>query len=133
MNTNTGANMAYSLQSAVDTNKAITNLRSMESNANNQYLGEYANTMNNLGQQWVGATNLAAEANAQNRATARNIRRAGISQLSQWAQNRELMRNQEARDNAMLAMYGPFLQAGYTANTIREFNRWLNKGGNYVG
>ncbi len=133
MNTNTGANMAYSLQSAVDTNKAITNLRSMESNANNQYLGEYANTMNNLGQQWVGATNLAAEANAQNRATNRNIRRAGISQLSQWAQNRELMRNQEARDNAMLAMYGPFLQAGYTANTIKEFNRWLNKGGNYVG
>lgn len=133
MNTSTGANLAYSLQSAINTDKAMTNLRSMESNANNQYLGEYANTMNNLGQQWVGATNLAAEANAQNRATNRNIRRAGISQLSQWAQNRELMRNQEARDNAMLAMYGPFLQAGYTANTIKEFNRWLNKGGNYVG
>lgn len=133
MNTSTGANLAYGLQSAINTDKAIANLRSMESNANNQYLGEYANTMNNLGQQWVNATNLAAEANAQNRATNRNIRRTGISQLSQWAQNRELMRNQEARDNAMLAMYGPFLQAGYTANTIKEFNRWLNKGGNYVG
>lgn len=133
MNTSTGANLAYGLQSAINTDKAIANLRSMESNANNQYLGEYANTMNNLGQQWVNATNLAAEANAQNRAINRNIRRAGISQLSQWTQNRELMRNQEARDNAMLAMYGPFLQAGYTANTIKEFNRWLNKGGNYVG
>ena len=133
INTNTGANLAYRLQSAVNTDRAIASLRSQESNVNNQYLGDYANTMNSLGQQWVNATNIANEANAQNRATARNIRRAGLSQLSQWAQNRELMRNQEARDNAMLAMYAPFLQSGYTADTIRQFNKWLRKGGNNVG
>lgn len=133
INTNTGANLAYRLQSAVNTDRAIASLRSQENNANNQYLGDYANTMNSLGQQWVNATNMANEANAQNRATARNIRRAGLSQLSQWAQNRELMRNQEARDNAMLAMYAPFLQSGYTADTIRQFNKWLRKGGNNVG
>ncbi len=133
INTNTGANLAYRLQSAVNTDRAIASLRSQESNVNNQYLGDYANTMNSLGQQWVNATNMANEANAQNRATARNIRRAGLSQLSQWAQNRELMRNQEARDSAMLAMYAPFLQSGYTADTIRQFNKWLRKGGNNVG
>lgn len=133
INTSTGANLAYRLQSAVNTDRAIASLRSQESNANNQYLGDYANTMNSLGQQWVNATNMANEANAQNRATTRNIRRAGLSQLSQWAQNRELMRNQEARDNAMLAMYAPFLQSGYTADTIRQFNKWLRKGGNNVG
>lgn len=133
INTNTGANLAYRLQSAVNTDRAIASLRSQESNVNNQYLGDYANTMNSLGQQWVNATNMANEANAQNRATARNIRRAGLSQLSQWAQNRELMRNHEARDNAMLAMYAPFLQSGYTADTIRQFNKWLRKGGNNVG
>lgn len=133
INTNTGANLAYRLQSAVNTDRAIASLRSQESNANNQYLGDYANTMNSLGQQWVNATNIANEANAQNRATTRNIRRAGLSQLSQWAQNRELMRNQEARDNAMLAMFAPFLQSGYTSDTIKQFNRWLRKGGNNVG
>lgn len=133
INTNTGANLAYRLQSAVNTDRAIASLRSQESNVNNQYLGDYANTMNSLGQQWVNATNIANEANAQNRATARNIRRAGLSQLSQWAQNRELMSNQEARDNAMLAMFAPFLQSGYTADTIRQFNKWLRKGGNNVG
>lgn len=133
INTNTGANLAYRLQSAVNTDRAMASLRSQESNVNNQYLGDYANTMNSLGQQWVNATNIANKANAQNRATARNIRRAGLSQLSQWAQNRELMRNQEARDNAMLAMYAPFLQSGYTADTIRQFNKWLRKGGNNVG
>lgn len=133
INTSTGANLAYRLQSAVNTDRAIASLRSQESNVNNQYLGDYANTMNSLGQQWVNATNIANEANAQNRATARNIRRAGLSQLSQWAQNRELMSNQEARDNAMLAMFAPFLQSGYTADTIRQFNKWLRKGGNNVG
>lgn len=133
INTNTGANLAYRLQSAVNTDRAIASLRSQESNVNNQYLGDYANTMNSLGQQWVNATNIANEANAQNRATTRNIRRAGLSQLSQWAQNRELMRNQEARDNAMLAMFAPFLQSGYTSDTIKQFNRWLRKGGNNVG
>lgn len=133
INTSTGANLAYRLQSAVNTDRAIASLRSQESNVNNQYLGDYANTMNSLGQQWVNATNMANEANAQNRATARNIRRTGLSQLSQWAQNRELMSNQEARDNAMLAMFAPFLQSGYTADTIRQFNKWLRKGGNNVG
>lgn len=133
INTNTGANLAYRLQSAVNTDRAIASLRSQESNVNNQYLGDYANTMNSLGQQWVNATNIANEANAQNRATTRNIRRAGLSQLSQWAQNRELMRNQESRDNALLAMYAPFLQSGYTSDTIKQFNKWLRKGGNNVG
>lgn len=119
INTSTGANLAYRLQSAVNTDRAIASLRSQESNANNQYLGDYANTMNSLGQQWVNATNMANEANAQNRATARNIRRTGLSQLSQWAQNRELMRNQKARDMEMWPLYQRFLQAGFTEDDLR--------------
>lgn len=119
INTNTGANLAYRLQSAVNTDRAIASLRSQESNVNNQYLGDYANTMNSLGQQWVNATNIANEANAQNRDTARNIRRDGLSQLSQWAQNRELMRNQRARDMEMWPLYQRFLQAGFTEDDLR--------------
>lgn len=119
INTNTGANLAYRLQSAVNTDRAIASLRSQESNVNNQYLGDYANTMNSLGQQRVNATNMANEANAQNRATARNIRRTGLSQLSQWAQNRELMRNQKARDMEMWPLYQRFLQAGFTEDDLR--------------
>ena len=119
IHTNTGANLAYRLQSAVNTDRAIASLRSQESNVNNQYLGDYANTMNSLGQQWVNATNIANEANAQNRATTRNIRRAGLSQLSQWAQNRELMRNQKARDMEMWPLYQRFLQAGFTEDDLR--------------
>lgn len=128
--TNTGQDMAFRLQNAIATNKAIAAARAAESNANNQYKAEYANAMNNLGQQWVQATNLASELNARNRATARNIRRTGLGQLSQWAQNRELMSNQRSRDNAMLKLYDPFLQAGFTSADMSQFKKWLNKGGN---
>lgn len=128
--TNTGQDMAFRLQNAIATNKAIAAARAAESNTNNQYRAEYANTMNNLGQQWVQATNLASELNARNRAAARNIRRTGLSQLSQWAQNRELMSNQRSRDNAMLKLYDPFLQAGFTSADMSQFKKWLNKGGN---
>lgn len=128
--TNTGQDMAFRLQNAIATNKAIAAARAAESNANNQYKAEYANAMNNLGQQWVQATNLASELNTRNRATARNIRRTGLGRLSQWAQNRELMSNQRSRDNAMLKLYDPFLQAGFTSADMSQFKKWLNKGGN---
>lgn len=128
--TNTGQDMAFRLQNAIATNKAIAAARAAESNANNQYKEEYANAMNNLGQQWVQATNLASELNARNRAAARNISRTGLGQLSKWVQNRELMSNQRSRDNAMLKLYDPFLQAGFTSADMSQFKKWLNKGGN---
>lgn len=133
MNTNTGANLAYRLQSAVNTDRAIASLRSQESNVNNRYLGDYANTMNSLGQQYVNAVNIANEANAQNRTNTRNIRRTGTSQFSQWAQNRQLMRNQRNMDDAMMELYAPFLQSGFTSQSLSNFNKYLRKGGSYVG
>lgn len=123
--TNTGHNMAFRLQNAIQANKAKAAARATESNVNNQYKGEYANAMNDLGKQWVNATNLASDLNAQNRASARNIRRAGLSQLSQFAQNKSLMRNQSKRDKAMLELYKPFLQAGFTSDTIKNWSKYL--------
>lgn len=119
-NPTTGANMAYRLQSQIAANKAISDLYSYKNNADNQYRAEYANTMNNLGQQFAQARNLAIDYNARSRATARNIKRAGLTQLSQFAQNKELMRNQINRDMAMLDLYGPFLEAGYDSKTLNK-------------
>lgn len=123
--TNTGHNMAFRLQNAIQANKAKAAARATESNVNNQYKGEYVNAMNDLGKQWVNATNLASDLNAQNRASARNIRRAGLSQLSQFAQNKSLMRNQSKRDKAMLELYKPFLQAGFTSDAIKNWSKYL--------
>lgn len=123
--TNTGHNMAFRLQNAIQANKAKAAARATESNVNNQYKGEYTNAMNDLGKQWVNATNLASDLNAQNRGSARNIRRAGLSQLSQFAQNKTLMRNQSKIDRAMLELYKPFLQAGFTSDTIKNWSKYL--------
>lgn len=127
MNTNTGANMAFRLQNASNTARAIADIRSQESNVNNQYLADYANTLNDLGRQWANESIRVQDANMANRAQARNIRRAGLSGLSQWFQNRELMRNQRNRDNMMMALYDPFLEAGFTTGDLTNFRNWLRR------
>lgn len=126
-NPSTGANLAYRLQSQIAADKAIADLYSTASNVNNQYAGEYANTLNSLGQQRVQATNMAVDMNAKSRAAARNIQRTALSQLSQYAQNKQLMKNQKSRDMAMLDMYGPFLEAGYSSKDFASFMKKFKK------
>lgn len=128
--TNTGANLAMNIANTVATDRAIEQALATKSNMDNQYLAEYINQANNLGQQWVGATNLAEELNRRQYANARNIRRQGASQISQWLQNRRLMRNQETRDNALLALYDPFLRSIYKTDTFNNWRNWIAKGGN---
>lgn len=127
-NPNTGANLAYRIQSQVAANKAISDLYSTASNVNNQYKADYASTLNSLGQQRVNATNMAVDMNARSRAAARNIQTTALSQLSQYAQNKQLMKNQKSRDMAMLEMYGPFLEAGYKASDFASFMKKFKKG-----
>ena len=127
-NPSTGANLAYRLQSQIAADKAIADLYSTASNVNNQYAGEYANTLNSLGQQRVNATNMAIDMNARSRAAARNIQRTALTQLSQYAQNKQLMKNQKSRDMAMLDMYGPFLEAGYSSKDFASFMKKFKKG-----
>lgn len=127
-NPSTGANLAYRLQSQIAANKAIADLYSTASNVNNQYAGEYANTLNNLGQQRIQATNMAVDMNAKSRAAAGNIQRTALSQLSQYAQNKQLMKNQKSIDMAMLDMYGPFLEAGYSSKDFASFMKKFKKG-----
>ena len=127
-NPSTGANLAYRLQSQIAADKAIADLYSTASNVNNQYAGEYANTLNSLGQQRVNATNMAIDMNARSRAAARNIQRTALTQLSQYAQNKQLMKNQKSGDMAMLDMYGPFLEAGYSSKDFASFMKKFKKG-----
>lgn len=126
-NPTTGANLAYRLQSQIAADKAISDLYSQKNNIDNQYKSDYANTLNKLGQQFVGSRNLSIYQNARSRASSRNINRAGLSQLSNYFQNKELMRNQRNRDIAMLEAYSPFLEAAYKSgdyiNLMKQFRR----------
>lgn len=127
-NPSTGANLAYRLQSQIAADKAIADLYSTASNVNNQYAGEYANTLNSLGQQRVNATNMAIDMNARSRAAARNIQKTALTQLHQYAQDKQLMKNQKSGDMAMLDIYGPFLEAGYSSKDFASFMKKFKKG-----
>lgn len=130
---NTGAGLAYRLQSAIAANDATAKALAYKNNLDNQYLAEYANMMNDLGKQFVSSTIYADDINRKSRASARNIRRQGLSQLSGIAQNDQLMRNQKNRDDAMMALYSPFLEAGFTKDDLKNLQKYLRKGGNNVG
>lgn len=127
-NTNTGANLAYRLQNAIKANNAISGAYADAVIQNNQYAADYANALNSFGQQRVQAMNTAIDQNARSRAQARNIRRAGLSQLSNYMQNKLLMRNQREADAAMLDIYEPLLNAAFTPETYSKLFQQLSSG-----
>lgn len=117
LNPNTGMNLAYGNQLATGEYAQNTSVYANRDNANNQYLGEYANMMNNLGQQYVQNTVLTNDLNARNRAVARNFGATAAGQLGQWSQTKEKMRNQARRDRQILPYLQNFLRYG-TVNSL---------------
>lgn len=114
INTGTGANIAYGLQSAINYDNMLSDIYARTGNINREWAGQYAQALDNFGRQYAGSANLAADLNAQNQANTRNIRRTGLSQLGQWAQTRELMKNQRNRDQQIMPMYQAFLDNMFT-------------------
>lgn len=123
INANTGANLAARTQAAVDEYAANANMYATKQNADNSYLGEYANTLNNLGQQFVQSRTLANDLNAKNRAAARSFGTAAVSQLGQWSQVNRQMKNQAARDNMVYPYLANFLAYGNPTELIQQMNR----------
>lgn len=117
LNPNTGMNLAYGNQLATREYAQNASVYANRDNANNQYLGEYANMMNNLGQQYVQNTVLTNDLNARNRAAARNFGATAAGQLGQWSQTKEKMRNQARRDRQILPYLQNFLRYG-TVNSL---------------
>lgn len=117
LNPNTGMNLAYGNQLATGEYAQNASVYANRDNANNQYLGEYANMMNNLGQQYVQNTVLTNDLNARRRAAARNFGATAAGQLDQWSQTKEKMRNQARRDRQILPYLQNFLRYG-TVNSL---------------
>lgn len=127
INANTGSNLAARTQAAVDEYAANANMYATKQNADNAYLGEYANTLNNLGQQFVQSRTLANDLNAKNRAAARSSGTAAVSQLGQWSQVNRQMKNQAARDNMIYPYLANFLAYGNPTELIQQMNRQYYK------
>lgn len=127
INPNTGANMAFGLQSAVNKNKTIANAYATKNNAENQMAFNNAQIANQWGQQYADARHTAATEYAQNKANARNINRRNFaSALNNWgASLRD--KKQTSMDMAALEMLQPMLNYGTEDNVLNRVNKILNR------
>lgn len=127
INPNTGANMAFGLQSAVNRNKTIANAYATKNNAENQMAFNNAQIANQWGQQYADARHTAATEYAQNKANARNINRRNFaSALNNWgASLRD--KKQTSMDMAALEMLQPMLNYGTEDNVLNRVNKILNR------
>lgn len=127
INPNTGAGMAFGLQSAVNRNKAISQLYNNKRNIENQMAGANTSIYNQWANQYAGAKHQASIEQAQNDATARNIRRKGLGDLSTRIQQISKDRRMTSRDQAMLEAMIPYLEYGMTSQNLQNLVSGLKK------
>lgn len=127
INPNTGANMAFGLQSAVNRNKAIANAYATKNNAENQMAFNNAQIANQWRQQYANARHLASVEQAQNDAAARNIRRKGFGDLSTRIQQISKDKRLIKRDSAVLEAMLPYLEYGMTSDQLTKLYNNLKR------
>lgn len=127
INHNTGANMAFGLQSAVNRNKAIANAYATKNNAENQMAFNNAQIANQWGQQYANARHLASVEQAQNDEAARNIRRKGFGDLSTRIQQISRDKRLTKRDSAVLEAMLPYLEYGMTSDQLTKLYNNLKR------
>lgn len=127
INPNTGANMAFGLQSAANRNKAIANAYATKNNAENQMAFNNAQIANQWGQQYANARHLASVEQAQNDAATRNIRRKGFGDLSTRIQQISRDKRLTKRDSAVLEAMLPYLEYGMTSDQLTKLYNNLKR------
>lgn len=127
INPNTGANMAFGLQSAVNRNKAIANAYATKNNAENQMAFNNAQIANQWGQQYANARHLASVEQAQNDVATRNIRRKGFGDLSTRIQQISKDKRLTKIDSAVLEAMLPYLEYGMTSDQLTKLYNNLKR------
>lgn len=127
INPNTGVNMAFGLQSAVNRNKAIANAYATKNNAENQMAFNNAQIANQWGQQYANARHLASVEQAQNDAAAKNISREGFGDLSTRIQQISKDKHLTKRDSAVLEAMLPYLEYGMTSDQLTKLYNNLKR------
>lgn len=125
LNANTGANLAARTQAAVNEYAANEALYGTKQNADNAYIADYANALNDLGQKYVSSRFANLESNARNRAATRAFTSKAASQLGEWSQINSKMRNEYNRDMMMWPLLEDFLSQGYTTDKLAQLKRYM--------
>ena len=107
-------------------NRAAGEVLSRAGNMNNEYRAQEAQMNVGLGKD-IAATNMGIkQVNDQNAAARRNFMSTGLSQLSQYSQNNQLMNNQMVRDIQRMNLL-PALVQNFT---LTPDGKWIFKGDN---
>lgn len=121
-----GQGAAYGLAGDVILDRQQQDVLQQNQQVNNAYVGEYANTLMNLGGQMAQANTYAEDANARNRAARDSHRAAAAEGLSGFAQNKMQMLNKSRNNKAKLAALTPLLKEGLSKRDIDELLKYLN-------
>lgn len=124
---NTGASMAFGLQSAVNRNKAIANAYATKHNAENQMAFNNAQIANQWGQHYANARHVAATEYAQNKAKARSINRSNVATALNNIGSVLRDKKQTAMDLAAYEMLQPMLNYGTEDNVVKRINKLVNR------
>lgn len=115
---NTGAGLAFGIQSAVARNEAMSRAYAEKNNMENQMAMQNAGIYNDAARYNAQARHQAAVENAQDRAAVDNARRLGLSQLGTALQTMSKDKRLSKRDTAMLNAMIPYLEYGMTKEQL---------------
>ena len=115
---NTGAGMAFGLQSAVARNNAMNNLYSQKYNTQNQLRAQNANIYNQWGNQYANAQHIASVEQAQNDTAAKQYNNQALTELSTTLQSMRKDKRLTKRDQVMLEYMKDYLGYGTKDNTL---------------
>ena len=123
MSPNTGASLAARNLYAVGEYGSNAALIGAKQNADNAYIGEQAQMLGNLGNQYVTNQMSIDDINARNRAARRAYGSAATSQLGKWGQTQQLMKNASSRDAMMMPFLMENMGQGYTSDLITNMRK----------
>lgn len=123
---NTGAGLAFGIQSAIARNDAMARAYAEKNNMENQMAMANAGIYNDAARYNAQARHTAAVENAQDRAAVDTARRIGLRDLGTALQTMSRDRRLAKRDQATLAAMEPFLQYGMTGEQYQKLMSLLS-------
>ena len=125
INPNTGANMAYGIQSAIARDNAIAQAYSEKLNKEALMAAQNADIYNRWARFDTTARHTAAVENAQDRAALDKVRRTGWRDLSTALQTMSKDRRLSKKDKALLEAMKPYLDYGMTSEQLNNLYNLL--------
>ncbi len=126
INPNTGANMAFGIQSAINADNQLAKAYAEKNNQEANMAMQNANIYNNWGRFDADARHTAAVENAQDLAAVNQARRQGWSDLGTAIQTMGKDRRLMRKDKMLMAAMEPYLNKGMTSDKLAEIYSYLN-------